>query len=157
MTIIEGFYRFPIRTTNAGHKFFDNFATAQVEDRDPEIIKLELQREIAKFEGETAIYIAELNHESAMLKIAQDREIKIEDIGARLAAIREQTRSKERMGRISSLSLPWSASTTLLRYFTCLCLVSFGHLPSAFGSNCRRMNPDPDGGACITARAGHIA
>ena len=76
------FYRFPIRTTNAGHKFFDNFATAQGEDRDPEIIKLELQREIAKFEDETAIYIAELNHESAMLKIAQDREIRIEDIGS---------------------------------------------------------------------------
>ena len=82
MAIFEGFYRFPIRTTNAGHKFFDNFATAQSEDRDPEIIKLELQREIAKFEDETAIYIAELNHESAMLKIAQDREIRIEDIGS---------------------------------------------------------------------------
>ena len=94
---LKVFYRFPIRTTNAGHKFFDNFATAQGEDRDPEIIKLELQREIAKFEGETAIYIAELNHESAMLKIARDREIRIEDIGSRLAAIREQTRSKERI------------------------------------------------------------
>ena len=32
-----------------------------------------------------------------MLKIAQDREIRIEDIGSRLAAIREQTRSKERI------------------------------------------------------------
>ena len=32
-------------------------------------------------------------------------------------------------GRISSLSLPWPASTTLLRCFTCLCLVSFGHVP----------------------------
>ena len=38
---------------------------------------------------------------------------------------------KPRTGRISSLSLPWSATATLLRYFTCRCLVSFGHLPSA--------------------------
>ena len=39
-----------------------------------------------------------------------------------------------RTGRINSLSLPWSASMTLLRYFTCLCLASVGHFPSAFSS-----------------------
>ena len=75
---------------------------------DAELIKLQMTGEIEQFKANNQLQIAMLGHEAAMMKLASDEQVKLEDIAARLVAIREttaarlegirtQTASKERM------------------------------------------------------------
>ena len=64
---------------------------------DPEMVKLQLQQEIARMEAETKMAIAQLNLEGDMSKLAAQQQMTLEQVAARLQAIREQSASKERM------------------------------------------------------------
>ena len=57
---------------------------------DPELLKLELEGQIAEMNATTELQIAQLRHEEAMMKLATDRDIRLEDIAARLQGVREQ-------------------------------------------------------------------
>lgn len=69
-------------------------AEAENAGPDPAILQLQMQGELEQAKLESAREIAMLEHEQAMMKLASDQQIKLEDIAARLAAIREQSAAR---------------------------------------------------------------
>ena len=70
---------------------------AQEAPPDPEMVKLQLQREIAQMDGENQFALAQMRHESEAMKLAGQQQISLEQVMARLQAMREQSASKERI------------------------------------------------------------
>ncbi|MYE07107.1 MAG: hypothetical protein F4Y04_07815 [Chloroflexi bacterium] len=69
-------------------------AEAENAGPDPAILQLEMQGELEQAKMQNAREIAMLEHEQAMMKLASDEQVKLEDIAARLAAIREQSAAR---------------------------------------------------------------
>ena len=72
----------------------EDAAAAETAEPDPAILQLEMQGELEQAKIQNAREIAMLEHEQAMMKLASDQQIKLEDIAARLTAIREQTAAR---------------------------------------------------------------
>ena len=64
---------------------------------DPELLKLQVQREIATLEAEGKMALAEMSRETEMMKMALAHQTTIEGVAAKLQAVREQNQSKERV------------------------------------------------------------
>ncbi len=64
---------------------------------DPEMLQLSMQREIEQARMAMQMQLAELEHETAMMRLASEQQIRFEDIAARLEGIRRQAASRERV------------------------------------------------------------
>lgn len=72
-------------------------AAKQGEQPDPEMLKLQLQKEIAEKENETRIAVANMQRETELVKLAQTSNMDLEQLRGMLMDKREERASKERM------------------------------------------------------------
>ena len=72
-------------------------AARQGEKPDPEVMKLQLQKEIAEKENETRIAVANMQRETELVKLAQTSNMDLEKLRAMIMDKREERGSKERM------------------------------------------------------------
>lgn len=75
----------------------DQAKAAENPQPDPEIMKLENELNITKMKGDYDIAIEEIKRDTAMMQLAQNSNLKLEDIKASLAGKRMEIDSKERI------------------------------------------------------------
>ena len=78
-------------------KELDEAEQAQNAPPDPEMVKLQLQQQLAEMEGQSKLQLAEMERETEMLRLSMQHELTREQVMARLQQVREQSASKERM------------------------------------------------------------
>ena len=64
---------------------------------DPDMVKMQLERELAMVENETKMALAQMGMEGDMMKMAAQGQITLEEVSSKLQAIRAQLQSKERI------------------------------------------------------------
>ena len=72
-------------------------AQAAAEQPDPEMVKMQLEREVAQMDAQTKTQIAQLNLEGALMKLVAQRQMSQEQAQARLAQVQAQASSRERI------------------------------------------------------------
>ena len=72
-------------------------AAQQPPQPDPEIMKLEAQMNLAQMEIEGKMQIEHVRRETALMQLAEQHNMKLEELSAKLEQGRQQTASKERM------------------------------------------------------------
>ena len=65
--------------------------------QDPEMMKLQLQQQIAKAEGENRLTVAQINQETALMTLAEQRNMKLDELRAKLGIKEKEIGSKERL------------------------------------------------------------
>ena len=64
---------------------------------DPEMMKLQLQQAIAQAEGKNRLMVAQINQETALMTLAEQRNIKLDELRAKLGIKEKEIASKERI------------------------------------------------------------
>ena len=64
---------------------------------DPEMVKMESAMQIEKLRGDMAVAVAEMNRDTQMMKLAEQKNMQLEELKARLGIAKGNADSKERM------------------------------------------------------------
>jgi hypothetical protein len=63
---------------------------------DPEMMKLQVQQQIAEMEAQVKLQVAEIDRETKLMALAEQRNMKMEDLQAKLGIKQQELRSRER-------------------------------------------------------------